>query len=127
MSTKEECLHTDITDEGVCTGCGLDVNSDEFYDALPPIPEPLELGDIMGIIRLATKTAEEYVELIKKNADPNHPEKPRLRLVAGMVMRLPDTAFWSTVLIPSFKTAKSLGYRGDYDKWETICKKFVDK
>ena len=79
----------------------------------------------MGIIHLATQTAEEYTKLIKNNADPKHPEKPRLRLVAGVLIRLPDTAFWSTVLLPSFLTARTLGYRGDYERWKTICKKFL--
>ena len=74
----------------------------------------------MGIIRLIDVTVKTYKDLVESNSDPKNPSVPKLRLVGGVLMRVPHESISRKLLIISFNTAKKLGYRGDYQKWEEI-------
>jgi hypothetical protein len=101
------CDHDNIADNGICMSCGVDINSQEFLDSLPPAPEDLSyLGDLMGIIRIAQTTAQEYTRRLVTEPQPE--------------------LVWAEILPPSFIVAKVLGYRGDYQRWGEVCKEYTE-
>ena len=108
------CEHLDFNDEGVCS-CGMDVTSQEYINSLPEVPET-NLGDLMGIIRLAQDTATLY-----------HERCNTLQWVGAQIIRPPSEVVWSSLLEESFFAAKSFGYRGDYQRWSEICKEYAEK
>jgi hypothetical protein len=126
-SPTTACPHFDITDEGICIECSIDISSDEFLDSLPEAPATETLGDLMGILRLARATAELFIEQREGNRDPTNPALFKLRTVGVHIMRLPDSVFWTGILQPSYVTAKALGYRSSFDCWSTICKDYLDE
>lgn len=111
------CNHSDITDMGICKSCGVDVTSKEFIDSLPE--DSNYLGDLMGIIQLAQATAKEY---LKRSTD----SKPKFFWVGTQLMRITSEMIWDDILKPSFIVAKELGYRGDHDRWASVCKDYIE-
>ena len=101
------CIHMELTEDGICGSCGVDITSQEFLDSLPEVPDNLNLGDIVGIARLAQATAEEYVTRESEGRN------------LGVKYDL-----W--ILEPSYQAAKQLGYRGTYSRWTAICKDYVE-
>jgi|ERR1700739_357731 len=110
-----DCLHLDITDEGMCLVCGVNITSDEYINSLPEVPPGSLVGDLMGMIQLAQATAEQLA--IAR----------RIRWVGTLMIRVPEEALWKEILPASFTTAKQLGYRGDFERWSIICKEYLEK
>lgn len=120
-----DCQHLDITDQGICKACGVDITSQEFLDSLPEAPPDSELGDICGLVRLAQETAEEFVRRQADIRDPHNPAQPKIRWVGTQMVRVPRETIWTEILRPSFARAKKLGYRSDYERWQDICMEYV--
>ncbi len=116
MADKCPCLIPDEND--CCTECGAHID-------LPDIPAP-DLGDIVGIIKLIDATVKSYVQLVVANTDPTHPELPRLRMIGGVIMRVSHKMIFRELYGPSFKQAKSLGYRGSLERWSEILQEAVE-
>lgn len=104
------CIIPDENDN--CVDCGRHI---DVPDAAPP-----NLGDIGGICRLIDTTAKAYAQRVEDNIDPKNPSLPRLRLVGGLLVRVPHKVIFKEVIQPSFKTAKALGYRGTYERWSEM-------
>jgi hypothetical protein len=105
------CIIPDENDN--CVDCGKHID-------MPDVPAP-NLGDITGIVKLIDVTAKTYAQMIQENTDPKNPSLPRLRLVGGLLMRIPHKMLYKDMLGPSFLAAKALGYRGTFESWgETI-------
>ena len=121
MNDKQlSCDHVNITDDGICMLCGVDITSQEFVDSLPEAPEDLSyLGDLMGIIQLAQETAREYVKRCST-------ELPKFRWVGTQLIRTSPDEIWENVLPPTFVVAKCLGYRGNYGRWMDVCKEYAE-
>lgn len=99
-----------IPDENFnCIDCGKPIKVAEV--------DPPNLGDIAGIVKLIDATAKSYVQLIRENTDPKNPSLPRLRLVGGRMVRIPHKMLYKDLLGPSYLAAKSLGYRGTFERW----------
>jgi hypothetical protein len=119
---REDCPHLYITDEGVCTLCGVDTTSQEFLDSLPEAPNPdASLGDIVGIVSLIETVVDAYLEV----KDPHNPNLPKLRFVGNQIMRIPDGISWTGVCQSAYSSAKTLGYRGTSERWEELCTEFL--
>jgi len=105
------CMIPDENDN--CLDCG------KHIEGLPEVPPNLQLhmGDIPGICRLIDATARTFAQLVRENTDPRNPSLPRLRLVGGQMMRLPHKMLFKDLLGPSYSAAKSLGYRGTFERW----------
>lgn len=102
------CLIPDDNDN--CVDCGKHI---EILDA----GEPPNLGDIPGIVKLIESTARTYTDMVKENTDPKNHSLPRLRLVGGYFMRIPHKDLYKAILMPSYVSAKALGYRGTFERW----------
>jgi hypothetical protein len=103
-----ECLHLVLDESGeFCAVCGTAV-------------EAPYLGDIMGIIRLIDSTVRMFTRMIAANTDPGDPTQPRLRIVGGVMLRVPHKALYKRFFTPSYREAKELGYRGTLERWSEI-------
>jgi hypothetical protein len=122
----EKCLHLDVTNDGICTSCGINIGSEEFFNSLPDAPAEPQLGDLMGIIRLAEATVTRYFEHKKDMSDPTHPDQPRLRIIGKTIIRVPDSVVWKEVVKPAFAKAVKLGYKGTYSRWNEICREYLE-
>ena len=91
---------------------------------MPDVPAP-NLGDIMGICKLLDATALIYTNLVRRNADPQNPSQPRLRIVGGQLTRLPHKVFFHDLVGPSFMKARRLGYRGTYQRWGELLREAI--
>lgn len=105
----DECPCLIPGDDDNCIDCGKHMDI--------PNVDPPDLGDIGGIFRLIDSTAKNYVALIQNNIDPTHPSLPRLRMVGGMFVRIPNNMICKGLIGPSYLEAKKLGYRGTIDRW----------
>jgi hypothetical protein len=94
-------------DDGNCAACGRGI-------ALP------NLGDMMGIIHLIDATVRLYSQMIASNTDPNDPSQPRMRMVGGVIARVPHKVLYGQFFTPSYREAKELGYRGTLARWSEI-------
>jgi hypothetical protein len=92
-----------------------------------PDAEAPNLGDILGICKLIDSTAKSYAELAASNVDPNDPELPRLRMVGGVFMRVPHKALYRQLFEPSYRRAKTLGYRGTLQRWGELLQEAADQ
>jgi hypothetical protein len=110
------CMIPDENDN--CLDCG------KHIEGLPDVPEP-HLGDIVGIAKLMDATAKTFAQLVRENTDPKNPSLPRLRLVGGQMMRLPHKMLFKDLLGPSYVAAKSLGYRGTFERWGEMVQEAV--
>jgi len=124
--TEEQnlCEHSDFTDEGICLVCGIDIGSEEFINSLPELPEGMGAipeDNLMGIIQLAQATAEEILSY----RDPHNPALNKISWAGAQLVRIPDAAVWKEVLPPSYAIAKTLGYRGTYERWVEVCKDYL--
>jgi hypothetical protein len=121
---EQACLHLEVTDEGVCIECGVDITSQEFADSLPEVPEASKaaMGSIVKIITLAKTTAEDYIV----SQDPVNPQLPKLRWIGTQMVRLPGTTLWMDYVNKSYAEAKRVGYKGTVVRWAEIIKEFVD-
>ena len=115
-----DCEHDEISDAGICKFCGMDITSQEFLDTLP-LPLDSQLGDIVGIIKVAQATAEEILSY----RDPHNPALNKISWAGAQLVRTPDAAVWKEVLPPSYAIAKTLGYRGTYERWVEVCKDYL--
>jgi|SRR5271157_1542085 len=106
----DECPCFLPDDNDNCMNCGKHVD-------LPDVPASLNLGDILGIVRLIDTTAKSYAQLIRENADPKNPALPRLRLIGGQLIRIPHTLLLKNLVNESYPIAKNLGYRGGIKRW----------
>jgi hypothetical protein len=120
-----ECEHEEITDEGICKTCGVDITSQAFLDSLPEPPPDSQLGDIMGIIRVATTTAEEFLVHLEDCRNPLCPNQPKLRWMGTQLVRPSRGEVWSEVVKPAYTLAQELGYRGAFERWNEICLEYV--
>lgn len=122
-----DCEHDEISDAGICKSCGTDITSQEFLDTLPEVSPDFQLGDIMGIIKLAQATAREFLDRVETDRDPHNPSQPKLKLrwMGNQLMRPPRETVWMEVLQPTFDLAKGLGYRGNMERWESVCMEYV--
>ena len=120
----DECTHEEITDEGICVACGVDITSEDFLDSLPEPPAGSNLGDIPGIIKVAQDTADEFVRRVAECRDPLKPE-PKLRWVGTQLLRPTREMIWLEVIRPAYAIAKKLGYRGTFERWDEICLEYV--
>ena len=102
------CLIPDEHDN--CVDCGKRID-------LPEAPASLNLGDIPGIVRLLDATASTYLRLVEANTDPRNPALPRLQMAGGMLVRVPHRSLLRKILKPSYVAAKTLGYRGTFERW----------
>jgi hypothetical protein len=73
------------------------------------------IGDIIGIIRIITQTAIDYSEALKL-------PQPKLCFVGGVLVRPTVNSMFKSIFKPSFQQAKSIGYRGSYERWEELVK-----
>ena len=110
------CVIPDENDN--CLDCGKPIAG------LPEVGDP-HLGDIAGIARLMDATAKTFAQLVRENTDPKNPSLPRLRLVGGQMMRLPHKMLFKDLLGPSYVAAKSLGYRGTFERWGEMVQEAV--
>jgi hypothetical protein len=116
MEDFASCLHLDLTDEGVCKLCGTDITTEEFVESLPEVPGgTANLGDIMGIVKLARATAEGYLGTT-----------PKFRWAGTQLIRSPDKMRWTEACNATFPIAQTLGYRGDNDRWVEVCRDIRD-
>jgi hypothetical protein len=120
-----DCGHDEITDEGICKACGVDITSQEFMDSLPEPPPDSQLGDIPGIIKVAQETAEEFLRRQAECRDPHNPSQPKFRWVGTQLIRPPRETIWMDVVRPSYAIVKQLGYRGTLQRWDEICMEYV--
>jgi hypothetical protein len=111
------CMIPDENDN--CLDCGRPI------EGLPEVPPELNLGDIAGIARLMDATAKTFAQLVRENTDPKDPTRPRLRLVGGQMMRLPHKMLFRDLLGPSYIAAKSLGYRGTFERWGEMIREAI--
>lgn len=116
------CEHLDITDDGICSACGINIGSDEFLNSLPEIPKGALTDDLMGIIQLAQATAEEIIS----HRDPHNPSLNKIGWVGTQLMRMPEAAVMKEVLPPSYIMAKEIGYLGTYRRWCEFCMEAVE-
>lgn len=105
------CVIPDENDN--CIDCGKPINMPEVV-AVP------NLGDIPGIVRLIESTAKNYYDLVRDNTDPKNSSLPRLRLIGGHFMRIPHKDLYKAILMPSYVSAKALGYRGTFERWSEM-------
>jgi len=106
----EECPCLIPDDDDNCIDCGKHID-------MPKVEPPPNLGDIPGIVRLIETTAKTYADMVKENTDPKNQSLPRLRLVGGYFMRIPHKDLYKAILMPSYVSAKALGYRGTFERW----------
>ena len=112
---QKPCTHPDITDEGVCTICGVNIDDPTFFDAFPEVVVPKELvKEILAIGQVVEEVAKEFAS-----------RKGFFRWAGTQLVRTPDTLFWDEILKSSYTVAKEKGYRGDHQRWSQICKEFV--
>ena len=133
--TEEECPHF-ITECGKCIACGEPVDNprwtmeelqkewDKPEEYSPSYYQLPDLGNIPQIHQLAEQTWAEYDRRATANEEPNFPQRPRLRLVAGRLMRIPFHHIFKEVVGQSYDIARELGYRGDYPKWCELVKSY---
>lgn len=107
-----DCQHLIPDENWKCENCGVLIPQPELPSNLQ-----LNLGDLFAISKLIDKTRVEFDKIIKANTDPLNPEKTRLRIVGGQIMRLPHKMILQTFSTTSFATAKDLGYRGTKERW----------
>jgi hypothetical protein len=124
INPQFECLHLEITDEGICTTCSIDITSDEFIDSLPEALFTKSLGDLLGILTLTKATVELYHSYRADNRDPNNPSLFKLRQVGNQIVRIPDSILWAEIVQPAYVAAQRIGYLGSYERWDAICKEF---
>jgi hypothetical protein len=105
----KKCLCLIPDENGNCTNCGRPVD-------LPNAEAP-DLGNIVGICNLIDATAKAYARLLVANTDPGNPALPRLRLIGGVMMRIPHQMLCKEILGPSYKEARRLGYKGSLERW----------
>ena len=117
MADKCPCLIPDENDN--CVECGKHID-------LPDIGAP-DLGDIGGIIRLIDATVKSFAQLAEANTDPSDPTLPRLRLVGGVLMRVPHHIIFNQLFGPTYKEAKQLGYRGSFERWKELLQEAQEK
>ena len=125
LKVMQDCEHAELSDAGICQTCGVDITSQEFLDSLPEAPPDSQLGDTMGIIRVAMATAQEYIDRVQAVRDPNSPGQPKMRWVGTQLVRPPRESIWLEVLRPAFTRAKELGYRGDFERWDSVIVDYV--
>ncbi len=97
--------------------CILSDDKEDCLDCGQHVGEPPDLGNLTGIVNLIEETAKSHARLITENTDPKNPTQPRLRLVGGLLMRVPHKMLYKDLLGPSFIQAKALGYRGTFERW----------
>lgn len=107
-----ECPHLIPDENWNCEDCGTPI-------PMPTdLPEPTMSGKtLIAICKLMDATRVEFDKVVKANTDPLHPEKARLRLVGGQMLRLPHKMVLQGISGTSFVTAKQLGYRGTKERW----------
>ena len=106
----DECPCLIPDDDDNCIDCGKHID-------MPQVSEPPNLGDIPGIVKLIESTAKHYEAMVKENTCPKNPALPRLRLVGGYFIRIPHKDLYKAILMPSYVSAKALGYRGTFERW----------
>ena len=79
-----------------------------------------DIGDIGGIIKLLNATIKSYNQLVISNTDPENPNLARLRLVGGVMIRVPHKTLYQQIIEPSYQEARELGYRGTLDRWREL-------
>ena len=114
----EKCLCLIPDENDNCTECGKHID-------MPDVGEP-NLGDIVGIIRLIDDTVKSYSELVTRNTDPVT-GLPKMRLVGGLLMRVPHKMLYRDLVEPSYKAAKQLGYRGTMERWGEVLQEAVER
>jgi hypothetical protein len=133
----DKCDHF-ITEGGKCTLCGEPFENPRWTmeNILLEMQKPFEdeasfklkylneweNSNIPQISRLAEQTWAEYDLRATNNEEPNCPQRPRLRMLGGRLMRIPFHQIWREVVEPSYFAAQTLGYLGDYRKWEALVK-----
>jgi len=106
----ENCPHLIPDENNNCETCGVPYPDPQNF------PEP-NLGDVMGICKLINETRDVFDGMVKANTDPKNPKLTRMRLVGGILMRLPDKMVCKGVFGASFLKAKSIGYKGTQERW----------
>ncbi len=106
----DECPCLIPDDDDNCIDCGKHID-------MPEVAVAPNLGDIPGIVRLIESTAKHYEAMVKENTDPKNSTIPRLRLVGGYFIRIPHKDLYKAILMPSYVSAKALGYRGSFERW----------
>jgi hypothetical protein len=114
----DECFCLIPDEEDNCVTCGKPIDFQEIGE-LP------NLGDILGMIRLIDETAKSYLRLVNLNTDPNDPELPRMRLIGGVIVRIPHKILYKKFFNPSYNQAKELGYRGSLTRWGEILQEAI--
>jgi hypothetical protein len=125
-----------ISKGGNCVDCGRPVENPEITVEQmaaegivlgpPPPPDVLDAmvakktPNFVGIEHLAKNTFREGVRRQVRNADPQNPNLPRLRMVGSMFIRIPHKDVWTEVLRQSFDQAKDMGFSGDITRWTQI-------
>lgn len=127
----EQCEHF-VTEGGKCISCGSPFDAprwtmEDLEKALKDADctseynrmytNSAEAQQIIAIAKLAEDTWKEYDERAEANEDPQVPQRPRLRMIGGRLVRIPFYTIWKEVVQPAFLKAKELGYLGDYSKW----------
>jgi hypothetical protein len=131
--TEEKCEHF-ITERGKCIACGELVANSRWTmeDLQKEFDKPddfqrqylTDLGNIPEIHRLAEQTWEEYDSRATANEEPNCPQRPRLQMIAGRLMRIPFQQIFKEVVGGAYNLALEFGYRGDYSKWCQLVKSY---
>ena len=107
VADKCPCLIPDENNN--CIDCGKHIE-------MPDVGCP-DLGDIKGIIHLIDSTVKTYLRMVQDNTDPTNANQPRLRMVGGQMVRVPHKVLYNDLLVPSYQQAKTLGYRGTFERW----------
>lgn len=116
MVDKCPCLIPDENDN--CIECGKHID-------IPDMGTP-DLGDLVGIIHLIDTTVKSFALLMANNTDPNNPDLPRLRLIGGVMVRVPHKILCKELVGPSYTEAKQLGYRGTMERWGEILQEAIE-
>lgn len=131
MSEEQKCEHP-VTEAGKCITCGepfaaprwtmeellKDADRTSEFDKVF-LPNFENLG---RIAKLADEAWAEYDRLATENETPGFPQMPRMRLIGGRISRKPFHQIWQEVVGPAYDKAVSMGYRGDYHKWQQFVK-----
>jgi hypothetical protein len=131
----ENCDHF-VTENGKCITCGEPHGAPRWtMEELRKImdePEPeafrskylneWENSNIPAISKLSDETWTEYDRQATANEEPDCPQRPRLRMIGGRLLRIPFHQIWKEVVGLAFDEARKLGYRGDWSKWQQLVK-----
>ena len=94
--------------------CILSDEKDDCLDCGKHVGEPPDLGNITGIVNLIEETAKSHARLVTENTDPKNPALPRLRLVGGLLMRVPHKMLYKDLLGPELHSSEGLRVSGHF-------------